>query len=162
MKNIAPCLWFDGQAEEAANFYASIFPNSRVGTVTHYGPAGSKASGRPEGSVMTVEFEINGQEFLILNGGPVFKFDEAISFMVQCESQEEIDRYWAALTANGGQESVCGWVKDRFGLSWQIVPSNISEFWKNGTAEQLDRVMAAVTSMTKLDLAEIDRAYRGD
>ena len=156
MKNIVPCLWFDDQAEEAANFYVSLFPNSRVGTIARYGESSSQASGRPAGSVMTVEFVINGQEFLGLNGGPIFKFSEAVSFTVYCDSQEEIDRYWSKLS-EGGEESVCGWLKDRFGLSWQIVPSVLREMMKN--PEKSERVMSALLQMKKLDIATLQRAY---
>ena len=121
MQKITPCLWFDSQAEEAANFYVSIFKNSKIGNITRYGEAGAKVSGRPKGSVMTVTFEIEGQDFMALNGGPHFKFSEAISFMVNCETQEEIDEMWEKLS-DGGEKGQCGWLKDKYGLSWQIAP----------------------------------------
>ncbi len=125
-QKITPFLWFDDQAEEAAKFYTSIFPNSKIFNVARYDEAGAKASGRPAGSAMTVEFELEGQKFVALNGGPVFKFTEAISFVVNCESQEEVDKYWEKLT-EGGEEGQCGWLKDKFGLSWQIVPTALSD-----------------------------------
>src|SRR5262245_55960778 len=159
MKSITPCLWFDDRAEEAAKFYTSIFPNSKMGTVTRYGKAGSKASGRPEGSVMTVDFEINGQKFVGLNGGPIFKFTEAVSFIVNVESQRELDSYWAKLT-EGGAESVCGWLKDKFGLSWQIVPAGWEEMWKRLTPEQAERTMQAMMQMKKIDIAKIEAAAK--
>src|SRR6266850_958741 len=130
MKAINPCLWFDNQAEEAARFYTSIFKNSKIGTITHYGDAGAGASGRPKGSVMTMAFQLDGQEFIGLNGGPHFKFSEAISFMVNCETQKEIDDFWARLS-EGGEEGPCGWLKDKYGLSWQIVPAALGEMMKD-------------------------------
>ena len=152
MNKITPCLWFDTQGEEAANFYTSIFDNSRIVQVSHYNAAGP----RPEGMVMVVEFELDGVPFTALNGGPEFTFDEAISFQVNCESQEEIDRYWAALSA-GGEEGPCGWLKDKFGVSWQINPTSMmNEMLKDpGKAE---RAMRAMVSMGKIDMAEIQRA----
>ena len=160
MQKITPMLWFDTQAEEAARFYASIFDDSKVGTITRYGDAGAQASGRPKGSVMTVEFEIEGQKFVGLNGGPQFKFSEAISFVVNCKDQEEVDTLWAKLTAGGGQPSVCGWLKDKFGLSWQIVPA---KFWDlmEGDPARGERVMAALMQMTKIDLATLEKAAKG-
>jgi predicted 3-demethylubiquinone-9 3-methyltransferase (glyoxalase superfamily) len=160
LQRIVPCLWFDEQAEEAARFYASIFPNSTVGTVTRYGESASKAAHRPAGSVMTVGFELDGQKFLGLNGGPIFPFTEAVSFMVYCDSQEELDRYWTALSA-GGQEGVCGWLKDRYGLSWQIVPALMEKMTSEGSPDQLERVMSEVMQMKKLDIATLERAYGG-
>lgn len=161
MKNIITNLWFDSQAEEAAKFYVSIFPNSRVGAISRYNEAVSRAAGRPVGSVMTVEFNLNGRDFLGLNGGPMFKFSEAVSFIVECETQQEIDRYWSALTANGGQESMCGWLKDRFGLSWQIVPIALGEMMKSSNAGGIERMSAALMQMKKLNVAELTRAFAG-
>ena len=153
MQKITPFLWYESEAEEAANFYVSIFKNSKVGEITRYDEASAKASGRPAGTVMTVAFELEGQQFVALNGGPHFKFTEAVSFVVNCATQEEIDHFWEKLTANGGQEVQCGWLKDRFGLSWQIVPTVLSELIKKS-----DKVMAALMPMKKLDIAELRRA----
>ncbi len=152
LTRITPCLWFDTRGEEAANFYTSIFDNSRIVQVSHYNAAGP----RPEGMVMVVEFELDGVPFTALNGGPEFTFDEAISLQVHCESQEEIDRYWAALSV-GGQEGPCGWLKDKFGVSWQINPTSMmNEMLKDpGKAE---RAMRAMLTMGKIDMAEIERA----
>jgi len=151
---ITPCLWFDTQGEEAANLYTSIFGNSRVKQVTRYGSAGP----RSEGMVMTVTFELEGQEFVALNGGPEFTFDEAISFQVNCESQEEIDRYWTALSA-GGEEGPCGWLKDKFGVSWQVNPSALMrEVLSGPDTGKAARAMKAVLGMGKIDIAEIRRA----
>lgn len=157
MQKITPMLWFDTQAEEAARFYTSIFDDSKVETITRYGDAGAEASGRPKGSVMTVEFEIEGQKFVGLNGGPQFKFSEAISFVVNCKDQKEIDTLWSKLTAGGGEPSVCGWLKDKFGLSWQIVPA---KFWElmEGDPKKGERVMAALMQMTKIDLETLEKA----
>ena len=157
MEKITPMLWFDTQAEEAARFYTSIFDDSKIQNITHYGEAGAQASGRPKGSVMTVEFEIEGQKFVGLNGGPQFKFSEAISLVVNCKDQKEIDALWAKLTAGGGEPSVCGWLKDKFGLSWQIVPA---KFWElmEGDPARAERVMAEVMQMTKIDLATLEKA----
>ncbi|MBI1200298.1 MAG: VOC family protein [Phenylobacterium sp.] len=152
MTPFVTCLWFDREAEEAANFYASIFPNSKVGRVTPY-PA--DAPGGQAGQTMTVEFELNGQRFVGLNGGPLFKFNEAISIQVPCESQAEIDRLWAALTADGGEESVCGWCKDRFGLSWQVAPAIMPDLLSGPRAAE---VMAAFMQMRKFDLAAVEAA----
>ena len=151
LSKITPCLWFDTQAEEAATYYTGIFENSRINEVTRYGSAGP----RPEGMVMTVDFELDGQPFVGLNGGPEFTFDEAISFQIHCDSQEDVDRFWTALT-EGGEEGPCGWLKDRFGLSWQVVPTDLPELLSNpGTAQA---VMKALLGMKKLDLAELRRA----
>ena len=157
MQAITPMLWFDTQAEEAARFYVSIFPNSKFIGLSHYGPDGPGQ----EGSVMTATFELNGQEFIALNGGPNFKFTEAVSFVINCDSQEEIDSYWAKLTADGGDESVCGWLKDRYGLSWQVAPRKIREWVLTGDPERTQRVMAVVGNSRKLDLAAMQRAYEG-
>jgi len=161
VQRIAPCLWFDNQAEEAARFYVSIFKNSSLGAIARYGKAGFEVHHRPEGSVMTVAFTLDGQEFLGLNGGPLFKFNEAVSLMVRCETQDEIDYYWSKLgTAGGGDDGPCGWLKDRFGLSWQIVPPDMDKYM-TGDRAKADRAMAAVMQMKKLDIAAIRRAYEG-
>lgn len=141
MQTITPFLWFDGQAEEAANLYVSIFKNSKINSIARY-PAGSP--GGMEGKVMTVGFNLDGQEFAALNGGPMFKFNEATSFVIHCESQEKVDHYWNALTADGGQESMCGWLKDKFGMSWQVTPNALLRFWTGDDATQKQRVMAAM------------------
>ena len=150
---ITPCLWFDTEAEEAATFYTSIFENSRILHVSHYGSAGP----RPEGMVMTVSFELDGLEFIALNGGPEFTFDEAISFQVNCESQEEVDELWTKLS-DGGAEGPCGWLKDKFGVSWQIVPTVLDELIRDPDPEKSQRVMKAMLGMGKLDIAELERA----
>ena len=161
VQRIAPCLWFDVQAEEAARFYVSIFKNSSIGTIARYGKAGYEVHHRPEGSVMTVAFTLDGQDFLALNGGPLFKFNEAVSLMVRCENQEEIDYYWDKLGKGGGGEPApCGWLKDKFGLSWQIVPPDMDKYMTGDRAKS-DRAMAAVMQMKKLDIAAIRRAYEG-
>lgn len=158
MQKITPCLWFDDQAEEAAKFYVSIFKNSKVKSITRYGEAGAQASRRPKGSVMTVTFEIEGQEFVALNGGPLFKFTEAISLMVKCEIQKEIDDMWEKLS-QGGEKGPCGWLKDKYGLSWQIVTPGIDEMLNDKDANKSERVMAAVLTMGKIDLARLKQAY---
>lgn len=158
MHMITPCLWFDDQAEEAAKFYVSIFKNAKVTSITRYGEAGARASGRPKGSVMTVTFEIEGQEFVALNGGPMFKFTEAISLMVRCETQKDIDDMWNKLS-DGGEEGPCGWLKDKYGLSWQIVAPGIDEMLNDQDAGKSDRVMEAVLQMGKIDLARLKQAY---
>src|SRR6184192_3527051 len=150
MQRITPFLWFDTQAEEAVNFYVSIFKNSRIGSIAHYEEEAAKASGRPKGSVMTVAFELDGQEFIALNGGPLFKFTEAISLVVNCESQEEVDYFWEKLSGSGGQEVVCGWLKDKYGLSWQVVPVRLFELLNDPSKS--DKVMAAVMEMKKLEI----------
>jgi len=160
MQRITPCLWFDGQAEEAAAFYCGIFPHSAIAAVTHYDAHSAQASGRLEGSVMTVSFELDGQSVLALNGGPQFPFTEAISLMVSCETQSAVDHYWGRLS-EGGEEGVCGWLKDRYGVSWQIVPAEMGEMMASGTPEQVDRLTQTFLPMKKLDLAELRRAYRG-
>ena len=159
-QKISPFLWFDNQAEEAANFYVSVFKNSRIKAVSRYGEAGREVHGREPGSVMVVDFELDGQSFAALNGGPLFKFNEAVSFQVNCDSQAEIDHFWSALT-EGGRESQCGWLKDRFGLSWQIVPSQLPQIMSGGDAARQDRVMTAVMGMKKFDIAALQRAYDG-
>jgi predicted 3-demethylubiquinone-9 3-methyltransferase (glyoxalase superfamily) len=158
MQQITPFLWFNDKAEEAANFYISIFKNSKIEKVTRYSETTANPSGRPPGSVMTVVFQINGQEFIALNGGPHFQFTEAVSFVVNCDTQAEIDEFWERLSA-GGQESQCGWLKDKYGLSWQIVPAHIELWLSDMDPEKSARVMAAVLQMTKLDLNKLQAAY---
>jgi len=157
---ITPCLWFDGQAEEAAKMYVAIFPNARILRTSHYGKEGHDMHGREAGSVMTVEFEIEGQRFVALNGGPLFKFNEAVSFQVHCETQEEIDDYWGKLTEHG-EEGPCGWLKDRYGLSWQIVPSVLPTMLMDPDPERAGRVTKAFLQMRKFDIEVLERAYRG-
>jgi predicted 3-demethylubiquinone-9 3-methyltransferase (glyoxalase superfamily) len=157
VQNITPFLWFDHQAEEAVTFYASIFPDAKVGRIVRYGAAGQG----PEGQVFTIEFELNGLSFIALNGGPHFKFTEAVSFFVPCETQAEIDRYWELLTADGGEPGQCGWLKDRFGLSWQVAPREMTEFIGGDDPEKARRATEAMMKMTKLDLAELRRARAG-
>jgi predicted 3-demethylubiquinone-9 3-methyltransferase (glyoxalase superfamily) len=151
---IYPFLWFDTQAEEAANFYVSIFPNSKIGKIARYGKAGPG----PEGSVLTIAFTLDGQEFTALNAGPQFKFTEAISFVVPCKTQQEIDHYWSKLIAGGGNESQCGWLKDKFGLSWQIVPAILGELMSGPDPQKSNRVMEALLKMKKLDIATLQKA----
>ena len=158
MQRITPCLWFDSQAEEAANFYVSIFKNSQIGNMTRYGEAGAEVSGRPKGSVMTVTFEIEGQEFVALNGGPHFTFSEAISFMVKCETQKEIDEMWDKLS-QGGEKGQCGWLKDKYGLSWQIVSPVWDEMLRDKDVKKSERVMKAILQMTKPDIKTLKQAY---
>lgn len=158
MQKITPCLWFDNQAEEAVNYYVSIFKNSKIKSVSRYGEEGAKAAGRPKGSVMVMTFELDGQEFMALNGGPVFKFTEAISFIVNCETQEEVDRFWEKLS-EGGEKGPCGWLKDKYGLSWQIVPTVLGEMMQDKDAEKPERVMKAMLQMTKLDIKGLRQAY---
>jgi predicted 3-demethylubiquinone-9 3-methyltransferase (glyoxalase superfamily) len=158
MQKITPCLWFDSQAEEAAKFYVSIFKNSKIGNITRYGDAGAEVSGRPKGSVMTVTFEIEGQEFMALNGGPLFKFSEAISLMVKCETQKEIDEMWERLS-QGGEEGPCGWLKDQYGLSWQIISPEWDEMSRDKDVEKSERVMKAFLQMTKPDIKTLRQAY---
>lgn len=160
MQRITPCLWFDDQAEEAAKFYTSIFKNSKIGRVTRYGEAGAGVSGRPKGSVMTVTFRLDGQEFLALNGGPEFKFTEAVSLIVHCKTQKEVDRMWEKLS-DGGSEGPCGWLKDRFGLSWQIVPTVLSKMLQDKDQGKAERVMEALLQMHKLDIKRLKHAYGG-
>ena len=153
-QKITPFLWFDTQAEEAMNLYVSIFPNSKVLGVTRYGAAGPG----PKGSVMTANFVLNGVEFTALNAGPHFKFSEAISFVVHCETQAEVDAYWSKLTADGGQESACGWLKDKFGLSWQITPKQLIRLLQDTDPERSKRVMQAMMQMKKIDIATLQQA----
>jgi predicted 3-demethylubiquinone-9 3-methyltransferase (glyoxalase superfamily) len=153
MDRITPCLWFDTEGEAAANFYTSVFPNSRIVEVEHYGEAGP----RPAGTVMTVAFELNGERFVALNGGPDFKFNEAISFQVDCKDQEEVDKYWNTLS-DGGEEGPCGWLKDKYGLSWQIVPTRLFELLRDPDREKSQRVMEAMLKMRKIQVDELEQA----
>jgi predicted 3-demethylubiquinone-9 3-methyltransferase (glyoxalase superfamily) len=162
MQKITTFLWFDTQAEEAARFYVSLFKNSGIKKVSHYPSEGQEVTGRPPGSVMTVSFELDGQEFTALNGGPHFKFNEAISLVVNCETQEEIDYFWEKLTEGGGAESQCGWLKDRYGLSWQIAPPVLDAMLQDEDRERANRVMKAMLQMKKIDIATLEQAYRGD
>lgn len=158
MQKITPFLWFDNQAEEAANFYTSIFNNSSIDKVTRYGEAASGASGQPAGQVMTIAFTLEGQRFTALNGGPRVQFTEAVSFVVDCETQAEVDRYWDKLT-EGGEEGRCAWLKDRYGVSWQIVPRALVEMLGDPDLEKSQRVMAAMLQMNRIDIAALKRAY---
>lgn len=160
-EKITTCLWFDTQGEEAAKFYTSVFKNGRINKTVHYGKEGFEVHGRPEGSVMTVEFEIEGRTFLALNGGPHFKFDEAVSLIVHCDSQEEIDRYWNTLSKDGGSEGPCGWLKDKFGLSWQITPAIMGELMDDANPAASGRAMAAMLTMKKIDIAALKKAHAG-
>lgn len=157
MQKITPFLWYDNNAEEAANFYVSVFKNSKITGVTRYDEEGSKVAGRPAGTVMTAEFQIDGQKFVALNGGPHFKFTEAVSFVVNCESQEEVDYFWEKLS-EGGQTSQCGWLKDKFGLSWQVVPTILGELFQDKDPEKSKRVMKAMLQMTKMDIKALKQA----
>jgi predicted 3-demethylubiquinone-9 3-methyltransferase (glyoxalase superfamily) len=158
VQKITPFLWFDGQAEEAARFYVALFPDSKIVAVARYDEASAKASGRPVGTVMTVAFQLEGREFVALNGGPHFKFTEAVSFVVNCETQEEVDRYWARLS-EGGEEGPCGWLKDRHGLSWQIVPTDLARLLSDPDRRKAQRVMEAMLRMKKIEIAGLMRAY---
>ncbi len=162
VRTIVPCLWFDSEAEQAANFYVSVFPNSRIGDISRYGEAGKEFHGRPAGSVLTVAFELDGQPFTALNGGPIFKFNEAVSFQVMCETQEEIDRYWEKLGEGGDPNArQCGWLKDKFGLSWQIVPTIVQQLVSDPSNPGSQRAMQALMGMKKLDIAALKAAYAG-
>jgi predicted 3-demethylubiquinone-9 3-methyltransferase (glyoxalase superfamily) len=160
---ITPCLWFDTQAEEVANFYVGIFRNSRVVAISRYGEAGRDVHGMPAGTVLTVAFELNGQPFTAMNGGPGFKFNEAISFQVNCDTQEEIDYFWSRLGEGGPEEArQCGWLKDKYGVSWQVVPRELGErMMTSGDPVRTNRVMTALLKMKRLDIAELQRAYWG-
>jgi predicted 3-demethylubiquinone-9 3-methyltransferase (glyoxalase superfamily) len=158
MEKITPFLWFDDQAEEAVKFYTSVFKNSKVGRILRYGEEAAKASGRPTGSVLTIEFEIEGQKFVALNGGPDFKFNESVSFVVNCETQEEVDYFWEKLTADGGEESQCGWLKDKFGLSWQITPTALIDMLHDKNSKKAERVMHAMLQMQKIDINKLKEA----
>jgi predicted 3-demethylubiquinone-9 3-methyltransferase (glyoxalase superfamily) len=155
IQKITPFLWFDNNAEEAVNLYTTIFKNSKIGKISRYGDAGPG----PKGQVMVMQFTIEGQDFTALNGGPHFKFTEAVSFMVNCETQAEVDHFWDKLISNGGQPSQCGWLKDKFGLSWQITPSALGKLMSDPDPAKSGRVMQAMLKMTKIDIAELQRAY---
>lgn len=157
MPTITPNLWFDGNAMEAAEYYVSVFPNSAITNVTHYGSSGPRAAGE----VLTVDFQLDGQALTAINAGPEFEFDEAISFLIECADQAEIDRYWSTFVGDGGQESQCGWCKDRYGLSWQVVPVGWADLLQDPDRERVDRAMAAVFTMTKIDIAAIHAAADG-
>ena len=160
MQKIIPCLWFDDKAEEAVTFYASVFKNSKIGYVTRYGKEGYEIHRREAGSVLTVDFEIEGQKFVALNGGPVFKYNEAISFQVRCETQKEIDYYWEKLSEGGDKQAQqCGWLKDKYGVSWQIVPIVLGKMLQDKDTKKSDRVMKALLQMRKLDIMALMRAY---
>jgi predicted 3-demethylubiquinone-9 3-methyltransferase (glyoxalase superfamily) len=159
-QKIMPCLWFDNEGEAAAKHYVSIFKNSKIGRIGRYSDAGKEIHGKKAGQVMTVEFELEGQQFLALNGGPQFKFDEAISFQVFCETQAEVDYFWSKLS-EGGSEGPCGWLKDKFGLSWQVVPSMIPDMLHDENSQKGKRVFAAVMQMKKLNIAALEKAYAG-
>jgi predicted 3-demethylubiquinone-9 3-methyltransferase (glyoxalase superfamily) len=159
-QRISPCLWFDDQAEEAAAFYTSVFRNSKIVEVARYGEAGREVHGKPAGTVMTVAFELDGQPFTALNGGPLFKFNEAISLQVHCETQDEVDHYWNTLSAGGDSKAQqCGWLKDKYGLSWQIVPRALLDMLTDSDRERAGRVMTTMLQMTKLDIAALKGAY---
>lgn len=160
MKPITPCLWFDSQAEEAANLYCSIFKNSKIGKISRYGKEGQEIHGKTPGSVMAIEFELNGQPYVALNGGPMFKLSEAVSFQVHCETQEEVDHYWNNLSADGDpQAQQCGWLKDKFGLSWQIVPTILPQLLDGTNAAKSGTAMNAMFTMRKLDIKALQQAY---
>ena len=159
MPNITPCLWFDGNAEEAAKLYTSIFPNSRIDKIV---PAAADTPSNRKGEVITVEFTLEGTKFVGLNGGPEFRFNESISFMIECKDQEEVDYYWDALVRGGGEHSVCGWLKDRFGVSWQVIPRRLLEMTESDDRPAAERAMKAMLEMTKIDIAKLEEAYRGE
>ena len=158
MQKITPFLWFDDKAEEAVNFYVSIFKNSKIGSIARYGEAGAEVSGRQKGTVMTVAFQLDGQEFVALNGGPIFSFSPAISFVVNCETQEEVDKLWERLS-EGGEKAQCGCLKDKYGVSWQIVPTVLGEMMQDKDAEKSERVMKAMLKMNKIDIDGLKKAY---
>lgn len=160
MQKLTPNLWFDSDAEEAVNYYTSIFKQSKIGRIARFGKAGFEQHKRPEGSVMTIEFELDGQEFLALNGGPHFKFNEAISFIVNCDTQEEVDYFWEKLGAGGDPNAqMCGWLKDKFGLSWQVVPVQINDMMVDPDRSKVEKAMEAMFTMKKLDLATLEKAF---
>ena len=161
VQKITPFLWFDKNAEEAVNLYTSIFKNSKITTLTRYEAEGAKAAHMPEGTVMTVAFQLDGQNFTAMNAGPIFKFTEAISFVVNCETQEEVDHFWNKLTADGGTESQCGWLKDKFGLSWQITPKQLIELISSKDAAKAKRAMQAMLQMKKIVIADLETAVAG-
>lgn len=161
-QRITPCLWFDDQAEQAAEFYTSIFKNSRIGHIARYGEAGYEIHGRAAGTVMTVDFVLDGHTFTALNGGPIFKFNEAVSFQINCATQEEVDYYWNKLTEGGDEQAQqCGWLKDKFGVSWQVVPTALNEMINDPDTEKSQRAFAALLQMKKLDIDALRRAYAG-
>lgn len=160
-QKISPCLWFDNQAEDAAKFYVSVFKNSKIGRIIRYGDVGTEIHGGKPGAVLAIEFELDGQPFSGMNGGPLFKFSEAISFQVPCDTQDEIDYYWTKLQEGGGHESDCGWMKDKFGLSWQIFPAVLLEMLASSDRQKADRAMAAMLKMKRLDLPTLQRAFDG-
>jgi predicted 3-demethylubiquinone-9 3-methyltransferase (glyoxalase superfamily) len=162
IQKITPCLWFDDQAEEAAEFYTTTFSNSKIVNIARYGEAGQEVHGKPVGTVMTVTFDLDGQSFTALNGGPTFKFNEAISFQVNCETQEDVDYYWQKLSAGGDEKAQqCGWLKDQYGVSWQIVPSVLVEMLSDADPEKSQRAMTAMLQMKKIDIDELKRASAG-
>ena len=161
LEKITPCLWFDTQAEEAANFYVSVFKNSRIKSVSRYGNEGKDIHGKDAGTVMAVEFDLDGQPFVALNGGPHFKFDEAVSFQVPCEDQKDVDYFSEKLTSGGGQQGPCGWVKDKFGLSWQVVPKALIRMLSDADTTKSQRVTKAFLQMKKFDIAELERVHAG-
>ena len=161
MQKITPFLWFDDQAEEAVNFYTSLFKNSKIGRVFRNPEEVAEKTGRPVGSVLTIEFEIEGQKFVALNGGPLFKFNESVSFVINCETQEEVDYFWEKLTADGGEESQCGWLKDKFGLSWQVTPTVLIDMLHDKDPEKAERVMKAMLQMQKIEIPKLKAAYGG-
>jgi predicted 3-demethylubiquinone-9 3-methyltransferase (glyoxalase superfamily) len=161
MQKISPCLWFDNNAEEAVQLYVSIFKNSKIGNVTHYGKEGYEIHKKKEGTVMTIDFEIEGQKFLALNGGPIFKFNEAISFQIYCETQDEVDYYWDNLTEGGDKNAqVCGWLKDKFGVSWQVVPNVLVKMLQDKDPKKTENVMRVMLQMQKLDINALTKAYQ--
>jgi len=162
MQKITPFLWFDHQAEKTAKFYTSVLKNSKVGKILRYQEATAKAAGGPVGSVLTIEFEIEGQKFTALNGGPQFKFNESVSFVVDCKTQEEVDYFWEKLTAGGGQESECGWLKDKFGLSWQVTPTVLIDMLNDKDPKKAGRVMKAMMQMQKIEINKLKAAYAGE
>src|SRR5256884_7458740 len=161
MQKITPFLWFDDQAEDAVNFYTSLFKNSKIGRILRYTEEVAENSGRPVGSVLTIEFEVEGQRFVALNGGPQFQFNESVSFVVNCETQKEVDYYWEKLSAGGGEESACGWLKDKFGVSWQGTPIVLIDMLHDKDAAKAERVMHAMLQMKKIDMAKLKAAYDG-
>lgn len=161
MQKITPFLWFDDQAEEAVNFYTSLFKKSKIGRIFRYTEEAAEKTGRPVGSVLTIEFEIEGQKFVALNGGPLFKFNESVSFVINCETQEEVDYFWGKLTADGGEESACGWLKDKFGLSWQVTPTALIDMLHDNDPEKAERVMKAMLQMKKIEIPKLKAAYGG-
>ncbi len=161
VQKITPCLWFDSQAEEAAKFYTSVFKNSKIGNIARYGKEGYEIHRKEAGTVLTVSFEIEGQKFVALNGGPIFKFNEAISFQVTCKTQEEVDYYWERLSKDGDEKAqICGWLKDKYGVSWQIVPTILTNMLEDKNSEKSERVMKAMLQMKKIDIKALQQAYK--